>query len=259
MTEGGSSRGERGAYTTATLAKGLEVLEALAEQESIGLSDLSRRLALPVPTLFRILATLTERGFAQKRDGLYRLSLKSFEIGARALARLDVARAARPWIARLAEEVDESPHLALLQDDAVVIVERGECRQAVKVETLVGLRAPAHASATGKVLLAALPAERLAALLPDPLPRFSDRTLATAEALGLELRKVQRQGYATNRGEWRPGVSAVAVPLRGPAGETLAALSLTLPTERFGEQRLRRLLLPALRRTAEAIGRELGR
>lgn len=254
-----SSSAGSGAYTTATLAKGLDVLEALANLDGMGLSDLARRLELPVPTLFRILATLAERGFVQKSEGLYRLSLKTWELGNRALARFDLARAARAWIARLALEVDESPHLALLQDDEVVIVERGECRQAVKVETLVGLRAPAHASATGKVLLAPLPADRLDALLPDPLPRFSERTLASRAALDAELAQVRRRGYATNRGEWRPGVSAVAVPLRDGSGRTLAALSLTLPTERFTEQRLRRLLLPALRRAAEAIEHDLGR
>jgi IclR family KDG regulon transcriptional repressor len=245
-------------YTTATLAKGLEVLEALAEVDSIGLSDLARRLQIAVPTLFRILATLVERGFAQKAEGRYRLTLKSWELGARVLARFDVARVARPWIARLAVEVDESPHLAVLRDEAVVIVERGECRQAVKVETLVGLRAPAHASATGKVLLAYQPASRLAELLAAPLPRYSDRTLTEPEALRRELAKVRRQGYATNRGEWRPGVCAVAVPLADASGGVVAALSLTLPTERFGEARLKNVLLPALRRTAAGIAGDLG-
>ena len=253
-----SSSPARSGYTTATLAKGLEVLEALADCESAGLSDLARRLAIPVPTLFRILATLVERGFAQKAEGRYRLTLKSWELGARTLARFDVGRAARPWIARLAAEVDESPHLAVLQDDAVVIIERGECRQAVKVETLVGLRAPAHASATGKVLLAHLPAERLASLLPVPLPGFSSRTITSMAALTRELESVRRRGYATNRGEWLPGVSAVAVPLADAGGRVVAALSLTLPTERFGEARLKRVLLPALRLAAQAIARDLG-
>ncbi len=245
-------------YTTATLAKGLDVLEALSERAAAGLSELAQALELPTPTLFRILATLVERGFVQKAAGRYSLSLKSWEIGARALARFDVASVARPWIARLAEEVNESPHLAVLQDDAVVIVERGECRQPVKVETNLGLRAPAHASATGKALLAFAPPERLAALLAAPLPRFTERTLATPAALLRELAKVRRQGYATNRGEWRPGVSAIALPLTDSRGQVVAALSLTLPTERFGEARMTRVLLPALRRAVAAIARDTG-
>jgi len=245
-------------YTTATLAKGLEVLEALAQVESAGLSELARRLDLSVPTLFRILATLVERGFVQKIATRYRLSLKSWQLGAQALARFDLVRAVRPWLPRLAEEANESPHLALLQDDAVVIVERGECRQPVKVETTLGLRVPAHASATGKAVLAYLPEERLAPLLAGPFTAFTERTVIAAEPLRRELAKVRRQGFATNRGEWRAGVSAVAVPLLGADGQAQAALSFTLPTERFGEAALKRRLLPALRRAAEAIARERG-
>jgi len=243
-------------YTTATLAKGLEVLEALAQVESAGLSELARRLELSVPTLFRILATLVERGFVQKHETRYRLSLKTWQLGAQALGRFDLVRAVRPWMQRLAEEADESPHLALLQEDAVVIVERGECRQALKVETALGLRVPAHATATGKAILAHLPEDRVEPLLNASLAAFTPRTLVDRAAVLRELAKVRRLGYATNRGEWRPGVSAVAVPLLGADGQAAAALSFTLPTERFGEAALKQRLLPALRRVAEAIARE---
>ncbi len=245
-------------YTTATLAKGLDVLSALALRDDAGLSELARDLGLSAPTLFRILATLVERGFVQKSAGRYRLSLRCWELGARALGRLGVAAVARPWMARLAEEVNESPHLAVLQDDAVVIIERGECRQPVKVQTDLGQRAPAHASATGKVLLAFAPADRQATVLARPLERFTIHTLATPAALSRELALVRRQGYATNRGEWRPGVSAVALPLLDSQGTAVASLSLTLPTERFTDARLASDLLPALRRAADAIAREMG-
>lgn len=245
-------------YTTATLAKGLDVLSALGARDDAGLSELARELGLSAPTLFRILATLVERGFVQKTAGRYRLSLRCWELGARALGRLGVAAVARPWMARLAEEVNESPHLAVLQDDAVVIIERSECRQPVKVQTNLGQRAPAHASATGKVLLAFASPDRQAAVLAAPLERFTDRTLATASALSREFGQVRRQGFATNRGEWRPGVSAVAVPLLDSQGAAVASLSLTLPTERFTDARLAGELLPALRRAAMAIAGEMG-
>ena len=78
-------------------------------------------------------------------------------------------------------------------------------------------------------------------------------------AFDRELAKVRRQGYAINRGEWREGVCAVAIPLTDHTGKVSAGLSLTLPTVRFDDATLSKILLPALLKTAEAIDRAMGR
>ncbi len=100
---------------TATLAKGLEVMEALADVDEIGLTELARRLDLSVPTLFRILSTLVAEGYALKADSHYRLSLKPWEIGARAVRRLKLKDLVRPRAERLSQRSAESAHLAVLQ------------------------------------------------------------------------------------------------------------------------------------------------
>ncbi len=249
---------DKPAYFTATLAKGLGVLEALAEVEDAGLTELTRRVDVSSPTLFRILATLVGSGYVQKTsNSRYRLTLKSWEMGARVVGRIAVRSVALPRMEELVAEVNESPHLGVLDGDGVVIVEKAECRQHVRVDTFVGQRAPAFCSATGKAILAYEPSDRLDAILSDGAEQFTDRTLFERADIDRELASVRKLGYAVNRGEWRQGVSAVAVPLRDRDGLVTASLSLTLPTERFTEEALKRFV-PALNRTATAISADLG-
>lgn len=244
---------------TATLAKGLEVMEALAEVDEIGLTELARRLDLTPPTLFRILSTLVAQGYASKTDGRYRLSLKPWEIGAKAVRRLKLKDVVRPQAERLSQRSAESAHLAVLQGSGVVIIDKVDAAQPVRVDTYVGQRAPVHCSATGKAILAFLPAERVEAILGGPLQRYTERTICDARKLRKELAAARAEGYAVNRGEWRTDVCAIAVPLRDHANEVVASLSLTLPTVRFTEDAIRTSFLPALREAAAAISADLGR
>ncbi len=249
---------ERPAYFTATLAKGLDILEALSSVEESSLTELGRRLGVSGPTLFRILATLTARGYAAKHPvtGRYRATLKSWALGAQVVRRLTLRDVARPHLETLLAETREAPHLAVLEDDGVVVIERLEAPHPVRVDTYVGQRAPAHCSATGKAILAFRP-------LPPPseappLARYTSATIDDPSALARELALVRQRGYAVNQEEWRRGVCAIAVPLRGEGGPVVASLSLTMPTERFLRAGAPRRFLKPLKRAAEAISAQLG-
>jgi DNA-binding IclR family transcriptional regulator len=252
------ARPERPAYFTATLAKGLDILEALSSVEDSSLTELGRRLGVSGPTLFRILATLAARGYAEKHPGTgrYRATLKSWAMGAQVVRRLTLRDVARPHLESLLAETREAPHLAVLEGDGVVVIERLEAPHPVRVDTYVGQRAPAHCSATGKAILAFRPS-------PPPsqaaaLARYTSATIDGPAALARELALVRQRGYAINQEEWRRGVCAVALPLRGERGAVVASLSLTMPTERFQRAGALRRFLKPLRRAAEAISAQLG-
>ena len=251
---------KRPAYFTATLAKGLDVLEALSSLESAGLSELAHRLKVSTPTLFRILATLAERGFVEKnaRTGRYRATLKAWALGALVARRLTLREVARPHLEALLRESEEAPHLAVLQGSGVVIIDRLEAQHPVRVDTYIGLRAPAYCSATGKAILAFLPKPAVDAVLAEPLTRYTATTSADRAAIERELALVRQRGYATNQEEWRRGVCAIAVPIHGVGGEAVGALSLTMPTERFQRGALERRFLRPLRRATAAISLDLG-
>jgi len=250
----------RPAYFTATLAKGLDVLEALSAHEDASLTELSRQLGVSGPTLFRILATLAAKGYVEKhaRSGRYRATLKSWTLGAQAVRRLTLRDVARPHLEALLAETSEAPHLALLQETSVIIIDRLEAPHPVRVDTYVGQRAPAHCSATGKAILAFQPKTTLDAVFAEPPARYTATTIGERPALERELALVRERGYAVNQEEWRQGVCAIAVPIRSPGGEVVASLSLTMPTERFVRSAPERHFLRPLRRAAAAIAGDLG-
>jgi IclR family KDG regulon transcriptional repressor len=247
---------ERPAYFTATLAKGLDILEALSSVEDSSLTELGRRLGVSGPTLFRILATLVARGYAEKHPatGRYRATLKSWALGAQVVRRLTLRDVARPHLESLLAETREAPHLAVLEGDGVVVIERLEAPHPVRVDTYVGQRAPAHCSATGKAILAFRPGPPSS----GPLTRYTSATIDDRAALARELTQVRQRGYAVNQEEWRRGVCAIAVPLRGQGSAVVASLSLTMPTERFLRAGAPRRFLKPLRRAAESISAQLG-
>lgn len=248
-----AARPGRPAYFTATLAKGLDILEALSGIEDSSLTDLSRGLGISGPTLFRILSTLIACGYVSKHaaTGRYRATLKSWALGAQVVRRLTLRDVARPHLEALLAETREAPHLAVLDGDGVVVIDRLEAPHPVRVDTYVGQRAPAYCSATGKAILAF----RGEPMKTPTLTRYTSTTLSDPAALARELALVRKRGYAVNQEEWRRGVCAIAVPLRGAGGAVAGSLSLTMPTERFGSSR--RFLKP-LERAARAISAQLG-
>lgn len=248
-----AARPGRPAYFTATLAKGLDILEALSGIEDSSLTDLSRGLGISGPTLFRILSTLIACGYVSKHaaTGRYRATLKSWALGAQVVRRLTLRDVARPHLEALLAETREAPHLAVLDGDGVVVIDRLEAPHPVRVDTYVGQRAPAYCSATGKAILAFGGEPMQTATLT----RYTSTTLSDPAALARELALVRKRGYAVNQEEWRRGVCAIAVPLRGAGGAVAGSLSLTMPTERFGSSR--RFLKP-LERAARAISAQLG-
>src|SRR5262249_2213862 len=129
----------------------------------------------------------------------------------------------------------------------------------VRVETYVGLRAPAHCSATGKAILAFESAETRDDVLAEALTRYTGATIADRAALERELAQVRRQGWARNREEWRDGVCAAAVPLLNRQGAVLGSLSVPVPTTRFSSETVRDRLVPALKAAGEAISAQLKR
>jgi IclR family transcriptional regulator, KDG regulon repressor len=129
----------------------------------------------------------------------------------------------------------------------------------VRVDTFVGLSAPAHCSATGKAILAFGPPEALAGALPPRLAPYTDATVTDRAALLRELAQVGRIGWAKNREEWRPSVCAAAVPIRGAGGAVVASLRVTVPSSRFTGDAVRDRLVPALRRAGAEIEAQVAR
>ena len=240
-----------------TVAKAFKLLEALAAHDRPQrVTELARELGIVKSNAFRLLRTLVALGYVrQDADGLYEASLKVWEIGTQALSHLAVQQIAGDHIKRLAATTGEQVNLAILDGVEVLFLSAVETIHAVRLHSVVGRRAPACSSATGKALLAHQPetAVRAAARHAElTLPLFD----TTWERIRAELAEVRRHGYAVNLSSWRVGVHAVAAPIALPDGTIGAAISITGPAERLPAKRLRSLG-PQIVDTANAIALDL--
>lgn len=189
----------------------------------------------------RILRTLTSLGFAAcPVAGCYEATLKTWEIGAAVLDRSDVKSVGRSVMVDLSARTGETVHLSLLDGTDVVYIDKVESNQPVRAYSRIGGRAPAHAVATGKVLLA-FHAGDLKALLPKKLDSFTRLTLVKLEDMLVAIEEIRRRGYAVNKGEWREDVCGIAAPVRNNHNQVVAALGISGPKSRLTADRIGKL------------------
>lgn len=243
-----------------TLLKGLAVLEAIADMQGQArvIEDVASRVGLTRSNTHRTLQTLMHAGYVERdpADGSFRGTTKMYALGVRQLGQMDFRKSAPPFLAALARESGETIHLSVLDGLDVIYVDKIDSVQPIRAYSMVGGRAPAHAVATGKVLLAVQPDSYLDAL-PAQLPRFSSATVTNREALRTELRKAARLGYAVNRGEWRDGVGGLASPVFNGFDRPVAALGISGPLDRLSPSRMKELA-PRVIATAHGLSQALG-
>lgn len=211
---------------TAALARGLGVLELLADDETgtgLGVVRLAELRGDDKSQLSRTLATLAEHGYVE-RDAetlAYRLGWRVFALAARAGdARL--LGAAPPVMRRLVRELDESVHLSVRHGGFVLTLLAEVSSHALHAPGRVGRLTPVATTSAGRVLVSELEPEELAAL--------------GLEALAPVLARVAARGHAIVREEFEPGLVAAAAPIRGPAGTIVAALNVSGPRFRLDDR-----------------------
>ncbi|TCK21647.1 IclR family transcriptional regulator [Pseudonocardia endophytica] len=231
------------------------------DDRELGVSELSRRLGLATSTVHRLLATLTDERLLERgaSPGGYRLGLALFDLGASVAAGGDLHGAALPVMATLRASTGETVQLAVLDGLESVYIDRLESPHTVRIFSRVGTRLPATTTSTGKVLLAALPADELASRLTAWEPRrITPHTIVDAVTLCSRLAEIAERGWAENLEESRIGVVSVGAPVvRGADGSVVAALSVAAPTDRAGPSALRRIRASVIE-SAALVSRRLG-
>jgi DNA-binding IclR family transcriptional regulator len=246
----------------------LAVLRYLASQAGpVPAAAVARDLQLPRSTTYHLLTVLTDEGFAVHlpEERRYGLGVAAFELGSAYARQAPLARLARPLLARLVDRVRESAHLSVLhgRDVLYVVEERAPGRPPLVTD--VGVRLPAHLTASGRALLAALPGAHVRALFPEP-SAFVDRTgvgPATLRQLQNVLVDVRRRGYATEDGEITAGLASIAAAVIDHSGHPVAGIAITYATDTpatgeraTGEREAR--LADAVRSTADELSRRIG-
>jgi DNA-binding IclR family transcriptional regulator len=242
-----------------SLERALDLLEALASTDELGVSDLAARTGLVPSTAHRLLGTLVSRGYAAQSpaSGRYLLGYKLLELTSGLQDRLERLRtAARPHLEAIMDQTGETTNLVVLEGRNAVYIESVTGTRSVRLFTEIGQAIPAHTSGSGKALLAWRATADVEALLGEgPLPASTPRTLTTVTALLEDLTEIRRRGYATDDEEHELGVACVATPVLDATGLPLAAISVSGPTPRMRDTAG---LAELLRRHAADVSAALG-
>jgi len=218
-----------------TLARGLTLLELIADgREGVAVRELALAMGLPRSIVQRLLYTLEAQGFLQRHPSQvgYRLAIKLWSLGCAAVRGLNLREVARPFLEDLARKTNEMVKIGVLDGHDVVYLDGVDCPQAVRAYVPVGGRLPAHSIATGKAILAFLPAANLSALVAS-LGGANGKASLDAQALAKDLSQVRKLGYAINRGERDQDVGAIAAPLFDAEGAAVGSIGIILPAHRL--------------------------
>ncbi|MEX2643134.1 MAG: IclR family transcriptional regulator, partial [Acetobacterales bacterium] len=192
------------------------------------------------------------------RNKRYRIGPKLFSLAASASEEAEYARAVEPYLEDLARRSGETSHLAVRTGSLVSVLARRVPDSPVQISERPGVTRPAHATATGKVLLAAMEPEDFERLLATmPLDTFTPTTVTDRDRLREEVRQARDSGIAGDDGEFHREVRCIAVPVTGYRSRRMAALGISAPVYRLSMAELR-AKEPLLRDTAAEISRALG-
>ena len=240
----------------ASVARALAVLEALAEAEpELGTNDIARRTGINASTVSRLLATLVESGLVDhvQTSGRYRLGLRLVQLGNRVVERLDLRDLARAQLESLVDSTGETATLSVPGEGVAVTVDFVAGPSSVQGVAQIGRPSVAHATATGKVMLAFAEAG-----LPEaPFHAYTARTITGIRALRAELALVRERGWAESLEEREVDLNAIAAPIRDARGVLAAILGLQGPAFRFDPPAMSAALEP-LRAAAAAVSAKLG-
>jgi DNA-binding IclR family transcriptional regulator len=240
------------------VSKSLRALLVLAAHESMGVSELSRELNVAVSTAHRLLNIMRLHDFVEQDMDTrrYRLGPAALKLARQTRGDQNLVAVGHPHLVQLCAQLDETVNLVVLDGAEALFVDGIQSRQPLRVATRTGARLPAYATAGGKVLLAHMPQAIVRTFYPAELRRVTRYTLPDLQALERELEDTRNCGYALNVGEHITEVSAVGVPVNGPHGRPVAALTVAGPRTRWTRRRLT-ALAPTLTIMAAGITRDL--
>jgi len=239
-------------------AKGLLVIAAFHHERSLGLSDISKRTKLSRAGVRRLMHTLIALGFVRQSGDAFTLTPRVLQLGFSYLSSLSLREVAQPVIETLSRETDEVVAISVLDGANVIYVTRAEVTSVLRRGLTIGSRIPAFCTSMGRVLLAGLsPEECDANLNGSELRAWTRLTTTDPVKLSREIDIVRNQGWSFVGEELEIGACGIAVPIRDPNGNTIAAINLSTNLARHSPQALVKNFLPRLLKAGEQIEQHL--
>jgi IclR family KDG regulon transcriptional repressor len=256
---GDAADGSRGGVQS--LGRAFGIMEEIARnRDGIGLAELSKRVGLHNSTAFHLVKTLVTLGYVRqlKDSKRYRIGRPLFTLAASALDEVEMTSLATPVLEDLSRETGEAAHFSIRMGDAVVVLARTSGPGAFQLTDRVGVMRPAHCTALGKMMLAALS--------PDQLERFVERaefkaytanSITSAGQLRREIADIRRTGIAFDDGEFDPELRCVALAVRDFSGQVIGAIGISGPVWRLSIEALQKRAR-IVRSAADRLSGEFG-
>lgn len=247
------------AYYSRAVAKALEILEILSNaREPLSLGDITAAIKLTKASVFRLLYTLEHSGYVRKmEDGRY---MVAHDLRRGMQDRLGdlLLRAARLVLRDLTREFRETTGLAMLFVNHIEVIEVFESPQTVRMGNTVGRILQPHASSLGKCITAWQPDSLREHLLRSyGVSQYTPNTIVDENRLEREFRNIRQSGYAEDRGETCIDGHCFGAPITGPDGGVFAAISISLPVSRLGDDEHQAVIVKRIVESANSISRIL--
>lgn len=216
--------------------RAVQILELLARDGRTAVGEVAVELGVHKSTASRLLNALESRGLVEQDSarGKYDVGVGLLRLASTVSARLSIVQRVRPVLERLAEEFGETANLAVCRSGQAVNVDQAMGRSPLMTYDWIGNATPLHATASGKILLAAMSSdERSRTLGRRPLAGHTGATVTGRRELDAELRAIAAGGLASTRGELVEGLNAIAVGVLDHRGVVAGAISLSGPDIRF--------------------------
>lgn len=226
-----------------TVERAFIIIELLGNSDiHLGISEISQRSKLPLATTHRLLATLLKLGYVEQSSetNKYTLGVRILQLRGAVIEQLNLGVQAMPIMKALMNRVEETVHLAVLNEGEVVYIERVEGLRTQGMYTRIGKRAYAHCTALGKAMLAHMPEHLwyVDVVERHGLKVLAPTTISTIEALRENLEETRKRGYAIDHGETGESVRCVGAPIRDYTDQVVAAISISGPQSQVTHERV---------------------
>ncbi|WP_202171382.1 IclR family transcriptional regulator [Bacillus sp. USDA818B3_A] len=222
-----------------SVERALKILDSLKENPNgLGITEIANRLEIAKSSAHRLTTTLLTFGYVHKDKitDKYLLGLKLVELGEQVLETLDLRKVASPFLQDLVNELGETVHLVVMENNEIVYIDKIEGPQTIRMYSRIGKRAPVHCTGVGKAIMAFLPEEEVnQILIHKGLKRYTEFTHTTKETLIANLEEIRQLGYSIDEQEHELGIRCVAAPIFNHHKQAIAGLSVAAPIYRLQE------------------------
>ena len=244
-----------------SVERAIDILELFLDSEpELSVKEISQKLNLSKSTVHGLIKTLEHRGYLQQNpdDLKYKLGIKIFALGNSIENNLDIGKLAQPIIKRLVEELKETVHLVVRQQDELFYVAKIEGPHTLRIYSNVGKSAPIHCTGVGKAILAYQDEKEIERILSSVnLESFTEHTVTDKEEIKAQLKLIKNKGYSIDDEEIELGLKCVAAPIFDHKGNAIASLSCASPKMRLTDERLP-LVIAGIKKAAADISNCLG-